>query len=293
MRKASRGKGTIGSSIHKGPSRRLFPPAHLTFPRSRLPFPRISGGFTLLSRVMKNNMPKPNRWPGLLQWAGSHELILWIALALIAFGIWGFAELADEVMGGETRVFDQAVIHALRNPADPHDPVGPPWIEEIIRDFSALGGFGLITFFSLAGLGYLLLRRRFRAAVLLALAVSGGGGLSLLLKWSYDRPRPELVAHGVETFSSAFPSGHSMMAAVVYLSLGAVLARLQPGIYLKAYIILIAMLITLLVGASRVYLGVHWPTDVAGGWLAGSVWALGLWLLVRHLQRSRTIEAED
>jgi undecaprenyl-diphosphatase len=211
-------------------------------------------------------------------------------LALIGLGVWGFVELADQILGGNTHAFDRAVLIALRNPADLNDPLGPLWMEEMVRDFSAMGGMGLISFFSLAWIGFLALQRKFRAALFLAATVFGGIGLSLILKAGFDRPRPEFVSHGTEVFTSAFPSGHSMLAAIVYLSLGAVLARFFSGRRLKAYVFLVAVVLTVLVGFSRVYLGVHWPTDVVGGWLAGSFWALLLWFVARALQRRRTIE---
>lgn len=226
----------------------------------------------------------------LIKWIGGHELATWSALALIGLGVWGFVELADEILGGDTHAFDRLVLIALRNPADLNDPLGPFWMEEMVRDFSAMGGMGLISFFSLAWIGFLALQRKFRAALFLAATVLGGIGLSLILKAGFDRPRPEFVSHGTEVFTSAFPSGHSMLAAIVYLSLGVVLARLFSGLRLKAYVFLVAVVLTVLVGFSRVYLGVHWPTDVVGGWLAGSVWALLLWFVVRALQRRRTIE---
>ena len=81
-----------------------------------------------------------------------------------------------------------------------------------------------------------------------------------------------------------------MMSAVVYLTLGALLARSQPRKRLKAYFLLVAAFLTLIVGVSRVYLGVHWPTDVLAGWTAGAVWAILCWLAARRLQRSRRLE---
>jgi undecaprenyl-diphosphatase len=112
----------------------------------------------------------------LLKWIGGHELATWSGLALIGFGVWGFVELADEILGGDTHAFDRMVLIALRNPADLNDPLGPFWMEEMVRDFSAMGGMGLISFFSLTWIGFLALQRKFRAALFLAATVLSGIG---------------------------------------------------------------------------------------------------------------------
>jgi undecaprenyl-diphosphatase len=205
-------------------------------------------------------------------------------LALVAATIWGFAELADEVLEGETHAFDEALLLALRNPADPSDPLGPLWLEELIRDFTALGGYGVLVFLVLAAVGFLVLQRQLNAALFLVLAIGGGQLLTSLLKLGFDRPRPDLVPHGTLVQTASFPSGHAMMAAVTYLTLGAILARAQPQRRLKIYLIALAILITMAVGFSRVYLGVHWPTDVLAGWALGAAWALLCWLIAWWLR---------
>jgi undecaprenyl-diphosphatase len=103
--------------------------------------------------------------------------------------------------------------------------------------------------------------------------------LNLLLKLGFDRPRPDLVPHLTEAYQTSFPSGHSMSSAATYLTLGAMLARVQPSRRLKIYFLSLAIAVMLLVGFSRVYLGVHWPSDVLAGWAAGAIWALACWLL--------------
>lgn len=226
----------------------------------------------------------------LLTWIGRHELLLFVLLALAAGGGWAFAELADEVMEGETRDLDVAVLLALRNPADIGDPLGPRWMEETVRDFTALGGMGVLGLVTLAAVGFLLLERKWRAALFVAGAIGGGMVLSLALKHGFDRPRPDLVPHGSYVVTSSFPSGHSMMSAVAYLTLGALLARMQPRLAMKAYLILLSVLLTALVGVSRVYLGVHWPTDVLAGWAAGATWAALCWAAARWLQRRGRVE---
>jgi undecaprenyl-diphosphatase len=128
--------------------------------------------------------------------------------------------------------------------------------------------------------------------VLVLVSVAGGLLLSTLFKEAFDRPRPDLVPHGATVYTASFPSGHSMMAAVTYLTLAVMYARVEPRRAVKIYLIAVATLIILFVGASRVYLGVHWPTDVVAGWLAGATWALFCWLIARWLQRRGAVEPE-
>jgi undecaprenyl-diphosphatase len=222
-----------------------------------------------------------------------HEpLILTVVLLLVA-AIWSFAELADEVLEQETHAFDEAVLLAMRSPGEPADPWGPGWIEEMGRDFTALGGVAVLTFISLAAVGYLLLQGKRRIALMVVLSIGGGILLSTTVKYGFDRPRPDLVPHESLVYTASFPSGHSMMAAVVYLTLGVLLARAQPQRRLKVYLIGLAVLVMLLVGVSRVYLGVHWPTDVLAGWTVGTAWALMIWLIALWLQQRGEIERED
>jgi undecaprenyl-diphosphatase len=203
-----------------------------------------------------------------------------------------FATLANEVGSGGTRAFDERLLLALRTPGNLADPIGPKWLEEMVRDFTALGSTGVLALMVLAVAGFLAITRKGHAALAVLVAVVCGVALSQTTKWAYARPRPELVPHGAEVFSASFPSGHAMMSAVVYLTLGALLARTQPNQGVKAYILGVAVVLTVLVGASRVYLGVHWPTDVLAGWALGGVWALACWLAVLWLQARGQVEEE-
>lgn len=229
----------------------------------------------------------------LINWIGRHQLHVLLWTAVLFGGIWIFVELADEVMEGETRSVDEFLLLSLRNPQDTTDPVGPAWLEEMGRDFTALGGTGVLTLIALAVVGYLLLSRRFRASLFVAAAVTGGILLSTLLKMGFDRPRPELVTHESFVYTASFPSGHSMMSAITYLTLAALLARVHTQAELKAYLLIIAVLLTMLVGISRVYLGVHWPTDVLAGWAAGAAWAALCWLIAGWLQRRGMVESGE
>jgi undecaprenyl-diphosphatase len=227
-----------------------------------------------------------------LAWLGSHELSVLLSAVVLSAGAWGFVELADEVTEGESLSIDETVLLSLRNSADLSDPIGPGWVEEMGRDFTALGSMGVLTLITLAVLGYLLLAGRNRASLFTLIAVSGGMLLSTVLKMGFDRARPDLVPHDTVVYTASFPSGHSMMAAVTYLTLAAILSRVHHGALLKAYLLIIAAVITLLVGVSRVYLGVHWPTDVLAGWAAGGAWAALCWLIARALQRRHLVEEQ-
>ena len=138
--------------------------------------------------------------------------------------------------------------------------------------------------------GFLTLTRKGFAALFVLASVVGGVLISQTMKWAYARPRPELVPHGAEVYTASFPSGHSMMSAVVYLTLGALLARTQADRAVKTYVLVMAVILTVLVGVSRVYLGVHWPTDVLAGWALGGAWALICLLVMTWLQTRGQVE---
>ncbi|WP_077730599.1 phosphatase PAP2 family protein [Methylocaldum sp. 14B] len=225
--------------------------------------------------------------------AVAREFRTLVLMLLTGAGIWGFIELADEVAEGQTRAVDTAILLALRNPADPADPIGPRWVEEMFRDFTALGGVSVIVFITLGAAGYLALLRKHRTVLLLAIAVGGGLLINTLLKLGFDRPRPDLVPHGAYVYTASFPSGHAMLATATYLTLGALLARVLPDRRTKFFVLTMAVVLCLLVGFSRVYLGVHWPSDVAAGWMIGAAWALIWWLVARWLQRERIVEEAE
>jgi undecaprenyl-diphosphatase len=157
-------------------------------------------------------------------------------------------------------------------------------------DISALGGYAVLTLMILSVVGYLMLARRFHALVLVLAATLGGWGLSTALKDLFGRPRPSIVPHLTHVGSASFPSGHAMLSAIIYLTLGALLARLVARRSLKLYFILVAVIVSLLVGSTRIYLGVHYPSDVLAGWAAGLVWAVACWLAARYLQHKGAVE---
>lgn len=207
-----------------------------------------------------------------------------VAILVIVGGAWGFIELTGEVRGGRTRQFDESIEHFVLN----HP--GPPWLLEVGRDVTALGGVAALTLVVAAVAGYLLLRRSYGAMTLVIVATCGGLALTSLLKFVVQRDRPTIIEYRSAVYTSSFPSGHSMLSAIVYLTLGSLLARLAKERVVKFYFLSVALLLTGLVGVSRVYMGVHWPTDVLAGWTAGLVWAALCWVVTRYLQRRGSVE---
>lgn len=186
----------------------------------------------------------------------------------------GFAALAAAVPGGATLGFDRALLLALRAPGDAADPLGPEWLEKAARDLTSLGSVFVLCLLAAAGVGVLLRMERGRAAVFVLASTGGALLLSRLAKDLVDRPRPDLVPHGDMALSASFPSGHAMLSAATYLTLAGVATRMLADPRPGRCAIVLALALTGLVGASRVHLGVHWPTDVIAGWLGGAGWAL-------------------
>jgi undecaprenyl-diphosphatase len=218
------------------------------------------------------------------------ELAILVTILVVTGGIWAFVSLAGEVREGETESFDRVVMLAFRSANDHSDPVGPIWFESMVRDVTALGSYFVLTFATLAVIGFLLLAGKRGAAFLVFVSVAGGTLLGTLLKLGFERPRPDLVPHGVEVQTASFPSNHAMLSAVTYLTLGALLARLEVKRAVKFYFLAVSAVLTALVGLSRVYLGVHWPTDVLAGWAVGAAWAMAVWLVALWLQRRGQVE---
>jgi undecaprenyl-diphosphatase len=221
------------------------------------------------------------------------EPILLALIIVIAGGVWMFVELADEVGEGDAHQMDEWLVLALRDSEDKSNPIGPRWLEEVMRDFTALGGYAVLTPLTCSVAIYLWIRDRGRVALLVLIAVVGGILLSTILKTYFDRPRPDLVPHGSHVLTKSFPSGHAMMAATTYLTLGAIMAEAEKRRAVRVFFLAIGVGLTVVVGISRVYLGVHWPTDVLAGWVAGAAWALCCWTLARAFDRGRQADRES
>jgi len=217
-------------------------------------------------------------WSDLTKLAEAGVLLTFVVAAA---GIAAFAALADEVGEGGAFSVDRAVLLGFRLSGHPDMAAGPRWVKEAARDVTALGGFTVLALVAILAVAMLLIHRRRLQALVLASTVVLAQGLSELLKAWIDRPRPTLVSHLDLVYSSSFPSGHAMMTPVVYLTLAGILAAGQRRRSEKRLLLGAAVLLTVAVGVSRVYLGVHWPTDVLGGWILGGAMAL-MAILILH-----------
>lgn len=224
-----------------------------------------------------------------LRLAGGDVRLLAGALLLVA-SVWGFVHIAGEVTGGDTLRIDERILLVFRDPGDVTRPRGPAWLPGAMRDITALGSAPVLVLFVLAVVIALAVRRQYHGVALVLAATVGARLLNVSLKALFARPRPDLVQHLTEVRSASFPSGHAMDSAVIYLTLAALLARLVVPRALKLYFVGVALLLTFLVGLSRVYLGVHYPTDVLAGWMAGLAWSVLCWGVATYLQSRGTVE---
>ena len=211
--------------------------------------------------------------------------VLTIACLLFAFGF-----VAQQVTEGRTLAFDRQIILALRDPANPSAPMGPAWLQETARNITSLGSIIVLAIITFAIAGYLFLARKHAAAWLMLVAVFGGIALNDLLKFAFARPRPDFVAHADQVFTASFPSGHAALSAITYLTIAALLARNHSSFKIRVYFISLASTLTILIGISRIYLGVHYPTDVVGGWCIGIAWAMACWVVAGWLQAAGRIQ---
>lgn len=215
---------------------------------------------------------------------------LFVSLIVVACLLLAFGVIADEVMEGATSTFDRYFVVAFRSVSKSSDPVGPAWLQSMARDITALGSVVVLGIICLSVVGYLFLSQKNVSAWLMLAAVLGGTLLNSVLKDGFNRPRPDLFLQSTKVFTASFPSGHAALSAITYLTLAALLTRTTTSRPLRIYFITVGALLTLSVGVSRVYLGVHFPTDVLAGWCIGSAWALGCWAVFSRLQRRGIIE---
>jgi undecaprenyl-diphosphatase len=221
------------------------------------------------------------------------EFPVLLAGAIIAGGLWGFVELTEVARDAAPHSLDSEILLFFRVAGQPDMPIGPHWLQGAMRDITALGSASVLTLITAAAAIYLFLIRKPTTALFVIAAIASGQVLSRLLKAGVDRPRPELVSHLMQETSLSFPSGHAMISALAYLTLGALASRVVQGRTAKIYVLSLAVFIALLVGVSRIYLGVHWPSDVLAGWCAGFAWAMLWWLAARLLQRRGETGADE
>jgi undecaprenyl-diphosphatase len=203
-----------------------------------------------------------------------------LLLALIWFG--------HEVMDDDVAELDRAIMLAMRVPGHPDQPLGPHWLPSAVRDVTALGSTTVLTMVVTLTACFLALRGRFRSALLVIAATTLGAFAVTLIKAMIARARPDLVGQLMEEASHSFPSGHAANSAIVYLTLATLLFPVVRGWHMRGFVLAAAMLLVGLIGVSRVYLGVHWPSDVLAGWAFGSCWALLWWALELKLFRKTT-----
>ncbi len=201
-----------------------------------------------------------------------------IAVVLALAGLLlSFRNIAEEVGEGDTHAMDSAILYALRVPGHPDMPIGPWWLTTAATDVTSLGSITVLSIIVFLVFGLIASLRRAREAVVLLAASVGGIVMTGLLKDVFQRDRPPLALHLAPAINASFPSGHATLSATVYLTLGAMIAHFAQRRRVRVYALSAAVILAVTVGCSRIYLGVHWPTDVLAGWCVGAAWALTCW----------------
>ena len=236
-------------------------------------------------------MAAPARWRRFRTLERRELMLLMLGIGVCLL-LWGFLALASEVMEGDTTTLDTRILVALRKSDDPSRPIGPSWVENSLLDLTAIGGPTVLGLVVVAVVGFLVLQTRYHTAIVVLATAASGELVNSVLKNVFLRPRPDVVPHLRNVTTSSFPSGHAMESAIIYLTLGAMLMRLSERRITKVYSMGIAIALTLLVGISRVYLGVHYPTDVIAGWMFGFFWASLCWIVAKRFERETGVEQE-
>lgn len=231
-------------------------------------------------------------------WQSIRERIPFQSSLIIGFGLMAgafvvFWSLAEEILEGESHAFDEMILLALRAPGDASDPIGPDWIQYAVGDVTALGGYTVLTMLIIASATYLFAFGRWRHALIVIGATVSGALLMHFLKLGFARPRPDMVDHLTHAMNFSFPSGHATVSAVVYLTLGLLMAEAHKQKRMRILIMTGAVITTMLIGMSRIYLGVHYPSDVFAGWALGTGWAMLWWLILRWMMHHKTADPEE
>lgn len=217
-----------------------------------------------------------------------------IGLGVVVFCLVGFIALVFSIETSFVLALDESVIRMLRSGEHLEKLVGPRWLQECARDYTALGGYAVLLMLTLLVYGFLRLEQRRSAGLFIVATVVSGYIMGMVLKETIGRPRPEIVPHlsGVDSGigGPSFPSGHSTMSTVVYVTMALMLSQLSSHKRVKVFLLVAPLAIAFVVGASRVMMGVHYPTDVLGGWMVGLAWAVGAWLLMRLRRRHKSLQ---
>lgn len=227
-------------------------------------------------------MLQTRRPPDLRPAAGSARPLWLAAIALLVF-----LATAAAVASGLTHGFDEAVLLALRNPADLAQPLGPGWLQETGRDVTGLGSNGVAGALVLAAAAVLALAGQRRSSLFLAAIFVGALLLQGGVKALVARPRPALVPQAARVFTTSFPSSHATVAAALAVAIAVLLARAPGGRRMHGAAAVLAAGFAAAVGLSRLYLGVHWPTDVLAGWSLGAAWAALCWAVLNRSRQHR------
>lgn len=226
----------------------------------------------------------PLTWlQGRIAWFRAADLRLQAELLGVGLLVMFFVWLGDEMGEGDTHAIDNAILLALRDAPD--DPIGSYAVEAGVMHISALGSGVVAALITTIAAAYLLLAKRIRYALTLIAVAAGTGLVMTFLKPLYDRERPTVVTHIDPPGGLSFPSGHSMLSAALYLTLAMMIARSLEHRRLRMFAVATGAFIAFLIGLSRIYLGVHYPSDVIAGWTVGAAWALLVGITTRRFRR--------
>lgn len=259
-------------------------------------------------RVSRSDLPERGKGAVALKWQPRHNIFMhdesrlageekawWRRVPWPIGAAAGFAALLLSVLlfghglleNGGTDT-DRAIMVAMRVPGNPDQPIGPAWLPSAVRDITALGSGAVLTLVVVVTVVFLLLLKRRQSVLLVILATTLGSLVVTIVKALISRARPDLIQRLMEEVSASFPSGHAANSAIVYLTIATLLFPVLPRRRVRAFVLFIAMFLTGIVGLSRVYLGVHWPSDVLAGWVFGGCWAmLWWWIELRLIARNK------
>ena len=200
--------------------------------------------------------------------------IAWLGVCIVTVYI--LAELSDEVLEQESFAFDEAILLHIRQFANPVLDSAMLFITRIGDPRTVVPLTGIVFIF-------LLVKRQRLAAAFFAINAAGGAALSYFLKLAFSKPRPQLWESAIEEVTFSYPSGHALGSMVIYGFLSYVFATLYPRFSTAIYTFAVFMIVS--IGFSRLYLGVHWPTDIIGGYGIGFLWVMACVSLLRLWRR--------